>query len=120
MKYSEIKEICLKLEKECCYFCHPKSDFVKVLGQDTVDDLLKRGWIKDSPKLEAYWIDYHERCYEFGTLFRKMFNFIVNRKWMWFKIYVLQLWRVQLIWQKFRIACGHHYDWQDYEGVTDY
>jgi len=72
MKYSEIKEICLKLEKECCYFCHPKSDFVKVLGQDTVDDLLKRGWIKDSPKLEAYWIDYRESCYVFGILFRKI------------------------------------------------
>ena len=117
MKYKEIKEICFKLEKNGCYFRHPKKDFINILGQETVDEMLRLGYLKDSPKLKAYWIDYNDSCYEYGKLFRKMYNFIVNPKWLWFKVYVLQLWRVRIWWQKIHIACGYHYDWMNYSDV---
>ena len=48
--YNELKDIYLKLEKDHCYFRHPKNDFVKTLGQETVDKLLETGCLKDSPR----------------------------------------------------------------------
>ena len=30
-----------------------------------------------------------------------------------FHLYMIRIW-----WQRFRIACGHRYSWQDYEGIT--
>ena len=116
--YKKIKEICNRLERANCYFRHPKTDFIKVLGQERVDEMLSHGWLKNSPQLAQAWADFSEPCYEFGNLFRRVFNFFVTPKWLWFKVYVLQFWRVKIWWQKLMIKCGKHYTWQEYEGVN--
>ena len=51
---------------------------------------------------------------------KEIANYVNTPKWLWLKIYVLQLWRVKHCWQRIRIACGHHYDWQDYENINVY
>jgi hypothetical protein len=116
--WPEIKDICKKLES--CEFRHPKEDFNKAIGELNVMKLVDIGFLKDSPKLEAYWIDYYHPCYEYGKLFRSIANYVNTPFWLWVKIYVLQLWRVKCWWQRIRIACGHHYDWQDYANITVY
>ena len=115
--WSEIKEICKKLDKKGCEFRHPKVDFVEAVGQDTVNKLYVLGFINDSKPLDAYWIDYRQPCYEYGKMFRRIANYVNTSFWLWLKIYVLNLYWFVHKWQKLRIACGHHYDWQDYEGV---
>ena len=114
--YSEMKEICNKLEHEFCYFRHPQTDFINYLGKETVDKLIDINFLKDSPSTEASW-DYKEDCYEFTKKFRRIFNFMTTPFWLWMKIYVFHWYIVKHFWYKLRIKCGHHYDWQDYEGV---
>lgn len=114
----EIKEICNKLNKENCYFRCPQKDFIKILGQTNVDRLIKIGWLKNSPKLTNIKSDYSEPCYEFGMLFRRIFNYLTTPFSLWLKYYVFQFWRFKYKWYSFRIWCGHHYDWQDYEEVS--
>jgi len=114
--YSEIKEISKKLESNSCYFRHPKSDFVKYLGQETVDKLVEIGFLKDSPHIE-FAQDYSEDCYEFTKKFRRIYNFIITPFWLWVKLYVFHWYIIKHFWYELRIKCGHHYDWQDYDGI---
>ena len=114
--YSEIKEISNKLESKNCYFRHPKEDFVKYLGQETVNKLVDIKFLKDSPHIE-FVQDYSEDCYEFTKKFKRIYNFIITPFFIWVKFYVLKFGWFKYKWQQFRIACGHHYDWQDYEGI---
>lgn len=113
--WSEIKELCKNLKG--CEFRHPKEDFVRAIGQDTVNKLVEIGFIKNSKPLQAYWIDYRQPCYEYGKILRGIANYANTPFWLWLKVYVLQLWRIQHMWQRIRIACGHRYAWQEYEGV---
>ena len=115
--WSEIKDICKKLDKKGCEFRHPKVDFVEAVGQDTVNKLYVLGFINDSKPLDAYWIDYRQPCYEYGKLFCKIANYVNTPKWLWFKIYVLNVYWFVRKWHSFRIWCGHHYDWQEYYGI---
>lgn len=114
----EIKEICNKLNKENCYFRHPQEDFIKILGQTDVDRLIKIGWLKNSPKLTNIKSDYYKPCYEFGMLFRRIFNYLTTPFWTWLSIYVFQFFMIKIYWQKFMIKVfNKHYDWQDYVGL---
>ena len=121
--WSEIKEICKKLDKKGCEFRHPKVDFVEAIGELNVMKLVDIGFLKDSPRktypgTDIPWKgDFYESCYEFGTLFRKLYNFVTVPFGLWLRCYVFQFWWFRCKWQSFRIWCGHHYDWQDYEGV---
>jgi hypothetical protein len=121
--YSEIKDICNKLDKKNCYFRHPQSDFINILGQETVGKLVETGCLKDSPHItypgtNINWHgDYNEPCYEYGKWFRKLYNFITVPFWIWLKCYVFHFWWFRCKWQSFRIWCGHHYDWQDYNNI---
>ena len=116
--YSELKDICLKLEKKNCYYRHPQSDFIEILGHETVDKLINGKCIKDSPLSGKPW-DYTYPCYEFCPKFKKVFNYLSSPFWLWFRIYILHTYWFRLKWQSFRIWCGHHYDWQDYDDVYD-
>ena len=104
--YSEMKEICNKLEDKNCYY----------LGKETVYKLVELKFLIDSPSTGKHW-DYKEDCYEFTKKFRRVYNFMATPFWLWVKIYVLNFYWFKHKWQQLRIACGHHYDWQDYEGV---
>lgn len=111
--YKEAKEICKNLDDKNCYFRHPQQNFIDILGKDTVDILLKKGWLKDSPSTHEPW-DYQSDCYKFSEFFRKLFAFTTNSFGDWLKYYVIRPhWFIHK-WQQFRIKCGHHYDWQDY------
>lgn len=113
--YSELKLTCKLLEKEQCYFRNPRKRFNECLGEPLVDLLLKGGYIKESPTTGQPW-DYKEDCYEFTNKFRRVYNFMATPFWLWIKIYVLNFYWFERKWQQFRIACGHHYNWQDYQG----
>lgn len=93
--WSEIKEICKKLDKKGCEFRHPKVDFVEAVGQDTVNKLYILGFIKDSKPLEQYWIDYRQPCFEYGIWLRRISHFVTNSFWVWFKIYVIQFYTIK-------------------------
>ena len=114
--YSEVKDICNELEDKNCYFRHPKEDFEKYLGQETVSKLVEIGFLKDSPSSGKSW-DYKRDCYEYSKKFKTIYLFITLPFWVWFKYYVLYITWFKHKWYDFRIKCGHHYDWQDYEGV---
>ena len=116
----ELKEVCNTLENNRCYYRHPKSDFFRYLGKDNVEKLLKLGFIKDSPKLEAYWIDYHEPCYEYTKKFTMIYDWYTTPLKLYIKYYVLRYTWFIAKWHQFRIWCGHHYDWQDYTNVNIY
>lgn len=113
--YSELKLTCELLEKTHCYFRNTQKHFNECLGDYLVDLLLKGKCIKESPTSGQPW-DYNEDCYEFTKKFRRVYNFMTTPFWAWVKIYVLNFYWFEHKWQQLRIACGHHYDWQDYEG----
>ena len=114
--YSEMKEICNKLENKFCYYRHPQSCFIRHLGKETVDKLIDIKYLKVSPSTGASW-DYKEDCYEYTKKFKNISSFITLPFFIWFKIYILKFYRLKHIWQNIRIKCGHHYDWQDYNNV---
>lgn len=115
--WSEIKEICIKLDNKNCYYRHPQNDFAKILGQETVDRLVAKGWLKFSPKIPDIH-DYYYPCYEFNWMFRRVFNFIVNDKWSWFKYYVIQVGWWDNQWDKIKMKFGYRPTWKDYEGIS--
>ena len=121
--WSEIKEICKKLDKKGCEFRHPKVDFVEAIGELNVMKLVDIGFLKDSPRktypgTDIPWKgDFYESCYEYGKMFRRIANYVNTPFWLWLKIYVLNLYWFVHKWHKLRIACGHHYAWQEYDGV---
>ena len=117
--YSELKLVCELLEKKHCYFRNTQKRFNEGLGEPLVELLLDGGCIKESPTSGQHW-DYNEDCYEFTNMFRRVYNFMANPFWIWFKIYVLNFYWFEHKWQQFRIACGHHYDWQDYANINVY
>ena len=55
---------------------------------------------------------------EFTEKGRKWHNWYSCTLLEYIKYYIIRIgwWRSQ--WQKLRIKCGHHYDWQDYAGVN--
>jgi len=122
--YKELKDICLKLDENRCYYRHPQEDFIEVLGQDIVNKLIDARCIKDSPHItypgtDIPWNgDYYKDCYEFSKKFKRVFNYLGSPFWLWFKIYILHIYWFKYKWQSFRIWCGHHYEWQDYEGLA--
>ncbi len=83
-----LKEICILLNKSHCYFRNPKSHFLKVLGSETTDMLVKKGYLKDSPKIENI-RDFDEPCYEFSKMFRFISNFYTCTIWEFIKYYII-------------------------------
>ena len=121
--FKKIKEICKKLNSKSCHYRHPQRDFIDILGWETVDKLLKIGWLKYSaPKtypgtnIRCIW-DYSVPCYEYSNTFRRIYNYYTTPFWLWLKIDVLHFYWFAHKWQRFRIACGHHYNWQEYSGL---
>ncbi len=118
--YSELKLICKQLEKESCYYRAPKRRFTECFDKEAnkcplIENLVDGGCLKDSPSTGQHW-DYNEDCYEFTKKFKRVYNFMTCPFWLWIKIYVLNFYWFKHKWQHIRIACGHHYDWQDYQG----
>lgn len=113
--YSELKLTCELLDKKNCYYRQPQKHFIECLGDYLVNLLLDSGAIKESKSTGEPW-DFKEDCYEFTEKFRRVYNFMSVPFWIWFKIYVLNFYWFKHKWEQFRIACGHHYAWQDYQG----
>lgn len=55
---------------------------------------------------------------EFTEKGRKWHDWYSCTLWQYIKYYIIKVgwWKFQ--WQKLRIKCGHHYDWQDYVGAN--
>lgn len=114
--HKEMKEICNALNDNMCYYRYPKSHFIKVLGEDIFNKLVEMKYLLDSPKLDYYW-DYKVPCCEYSIKFRRIFNWYTTPFKFYIKYYVFNYGWFKSKWQQFRIWCGHHYDWQDYEGI---
>ena len=82
-----MKEICKHLYYNSCYYRHPKSDFEKAIGKECIDILVKKGYLKDSPKIKNI-RDFDEPCYEFSRKFRLIFNYYTNTLWEFIKYYI--------------------------------
>lgn len=120
--YSELKLICKLLKKESCYFRAPKRRFIECFGKEAnkyslIENLIDGGCLKESPSTGQHW-DYKEDCYEFTKKFRRVYNFMTCPFCLWVKIYVLNFYWFKHKWEEIRIACGHHYEWQDYLGTN--
>ena len=50
--YSEMKEICNKLDDKNCYYRHRQSDFIRHLSKETVDKLVELKFLKNSPSTD--------------------------------------------------------------------
>ena len=83
-----MKEICKHLYHDYCYYRHPKSDFEKAIGKEYTDMLVKKGYLKGSPKITTI-RDYNEPCYEFSRKFRLIFNYHTCTLWEFIKYYIL-------------------------------
>ena len=83
-----MKEICGHLYHDYCYYRHPKSDFEKAIGKEYTDMLVKKGYLKDSPKITTI-RDYNEPCYEFSRKFRLIFNYHTCTLWEFIKYYII-------------------------------
>ena len=83
-----LKEICNILYTNHCYFRHPKSHFRNVLGVETTDILVKKGYLIDSPKIENI-RDFDEPCYEFSKMFKFISNFYTCTIWEFIKYYII-------------------------------
>ena len=83
-----MKEICVQLNQNCCYYRHPKSDFEKAIGKEYTDMLVKKGYLKDSPKIKNI-RDFDEPCYEFSRKFRLIFNYHTSTLWWFIKYYMI-------------------------------
>ena len=83
-----LKEICHILNENYCYFRNPKSHFNEVLGVETTNMLVKKGYLVDSPKIENI-RDFDEPCYEFSKKFRFISNFHTCTIWEFIKYYII-------------------------------
>lgn len=83
-----IKEICLHLYYNICFYRCPKSDFEKAIGKEYTDMLVKRGYLKDSPKIKNI-RDFDEPCYEFSRKFRLIFNYHTCTLWEFIKYHII-------------------------------
>lgn len=83
-----LKNICTRLYRGFCYYRQPKSHFYETIGQEYTDMLVKKGYLKDSPKIE-FIRDYKEPCYEFDWRFRLIFNYYTTTFWEFVKYFLI-------------------------------
>ena len=97
-----------------------KDVYEKFYTKDQLDYLFSHGLIREYTPTGAFWErpwmkkgDY----YEFTDYGKKLRTWYASSLKDYLYYNVLHLYNIRIYWQKFRIACGHRYDWQEYEGV---
>ena len=87
-----------------------KSDYSK----EQLDYLLTHNYLKDSAPMIELGESEKNKYYEFTKIGRRYHDWYTLTKWEYFKYKIIDILWWRAMYHKLRIACGHHYDWQDY------
>ena len=99
---------------------NPDYVYYEFYTDEQIKYLFDNGLLQVYKKTGANWERPHNVYFEFTDRGRRLRIWYNSSLWYLFKAYVIKTWWWRHKWQDFRIACGHHYDWQDYEGTDDY
>ena len=95
----------------------PKDNYKESYTQDQIDYLFEHGILEEYVKTGANWESSYKEYWQFTDKGKRLRNWYGTTIWNYIKIYILKKYWWKHKWQEFRIKCGHHYDWQDYEGL---
>lgn len=102
-------------------FRAPKENYIKSYTKEQLDYLFSNGYLEEYEKVGERWENSDETYWQWTKSGKRWRIWYTNSMKTILKIYVFRLYWFRTKWERFRIACGHHYDWQDYEGmdITD-
>ena len=84
---------------------------------EQIDYLLEHGLLEEYQKIGASWERDWCEYWQFtdkGKALRKWYNRTSIWNYLYYKSHIFML---KYKWQALRIKMGHHYDWQEYEGI---
>lgn len=90
-----MREICKKIRFNSCFCRHPKEDFVRALGEDTVKKLMDLGYLKLSAKRPEIHDYYQDEILQFSNKFRRIFDYHAWPLKSWLKINVLHYYEIK-------------------------
>ena len=97
----------------------PKENYIKAYTTEQLDYLFSHGLLEkyefcgecwERPWMGEYW--------QWTDKGKKLRIWYASTYWQYIYYDLLHLYKLKEWWTKFRIKCGHHYDWQDYEGLS--
>lgn len=83
-------------------------------SQEQLNYLFAHDYFKDSAPMELLGEYKNNKYYEFTKTGRNWHDWYTLTKWQFFKYKIIDVVWWRCMWHKLRIACGHHYDWQNY------
>ena len=96
----------------------PRENYEKAYTEDQISYLFSHGLLEKYEPSGASWErPWMGEYWQFTDKGKKLRIWYVSTYWEYLYYHVFHLYNIKYLWQKFRIKCGHHYDWQDYEGV---
>jgi len=100
-------------------FRAPVRNYKEFYTQEQIDYLWDHGMLEEYQKCGATWErPWMGEYWEFTDKGKRWRIWYTTDLWTLIKIYVLRVYWFKYKWQKLCIKFGHHYDWQDYEGVS--
>jgi len=99
-------------------FRAPVKNYAEFYTQEQIDYLWQHRMIEEYKKCGATWERGWVNYWQFTDKGKCWRIWYTTDLWTLIKIYVLRVYWFKYKWQKLRIKFGHHYDWQDYEGVS--
>jgi hypothetical protein len=96
-----------------------RENYEKAYTKDQLEYLFSHGLLEKYEPCNASW-EYPGmgEYWQFTDKGKKLRNWYTSTYWDYLYYYVFHLYKVKYWWQKFRIKCGHHYDWQNYSGLS--
>ena len=96
----------------------PKENYEKAYTKDQLEYLFSHGLLEKYEPCGASWErPWMGEYWQFTDKGKKLRIWYASTYWEYLYYHVFQLFRLKYWWQDIRIKCGHHYDWQDYEGL---
>lgn len=97
----------------------PRENYEKAYTKDQIGYLFYHGLLEEYIPCGASW----ERpgmgeYWQFTEKGKRLRIWYASTYWEYIYYHVFHLYNIKYWWQKFRIKCGHHYDWQDYENCN--
>ena len=98
-------------------FRAPVRNYKEFYTEDQIAYLWYHGMLEEYQKCGATWERDWEEYWQFTDKGRFWRTWYTTDLLTLIKIYVLRVYWFKYKWQKLRIKFGHHYDWQDYDGL---
>ena len=83
-------------------------------SKEQIDYLIAHDYLRDSAPMTYLGEWPTNKYYEFTKIGRNWHDWYTLTKWEFFKYKIVNILWWLAMWHKLRIACGHHYEWQDY------